>query len=101
MELIKKIKAAETQAQQIIEQAKSEAAKQAEQGRLGRNQQLEQAEQERKKAIEKALSAAESEGLAEVGELKTKAEKTCEHLRKKTAGKTVSAVAKVMDYLKG
>lgn len=101
MELIKKIKQAETQAQQIIEQARAEAARQAEQGRLSREQKQTEAEQERKKAFEAAVSAGESEGLADINELKAKAEKAHQQLHKKTASKKAAAVAKVMDYLKG
>lgn len=101
MELIKKIKQAETQAQEIIEQAKVQAARQAEQDRLSREQKQEDAEQERKKAIEASVSAAESDGLADVNELKAQAENTRQQMREKTSAKTTAAVAKVLDHLKG
>jgi len=101
MELIKKIKQAEAQAQEIIEQAKAEAAKQGEEGRKNRLRLLAEAEQQRKKAIEAAVAAAQSQGLAETGKLKAQAEKKQQQLRDKTAGKTGPAVTKVMDYLRG
>ena len=100
MELIKKIKQAEAQAREIIEQAKTEAARQAEKGRENRLQLLTQTEQERKKATEAAVAAAESEGLAEVKKLKVQAEKDRQQLRDNVSSKMAGAVAKVMDYLK-
>ena len=100
MELIKKIKHAETQAQEIIEQAGAQAAGQAETGRQNRRQALDEAERERKKAIEAAVAAAQSQGLAEIENLKSQAEKKRHQLREKTSGKMAPAAAKVMDYLK-
>ena len=73
MELIKKIKQTEAQAQEIIERAKAEAAGKTEDGRKNQRRLLAEAEQERKKAIESAVAAAQSQGLAEVEELKTQA----------------------------
>ena len=101
MELIKKIKEAERQAQEIIDQAKAESVKEAEQGRSRRLERLAQAEQERKKAIEAAVSAAQSEGLAEVEGLKEQAEKNRQQLHDKVGGKIAGSAAKVMDYLRG
>ncbi len=60
MELIKKIKKAEAQAQEIIEQAKIEAAGRAEEGRENRHQALIDAEQHRKKATEAAIAEAQA-----------------------------------------
>ena len=99
MELIKKIKQTEAQAQQIIEQAKTEAAGQAEHERQSREQALAQAEQKRKKAIEDAIDAAQEQGLAEIEALKAQAEKDRQHLRDRADSKMAAAVAKVMDYL--
>jgi V/A-type H+-transporting ATPase subunit G/H len=101
MELIKKIKQAEAQAQEIIEQAKAEAAGQTEEGRKNRRRLLAEAEQERKKAIEAAVAASQSEGLAEIEKLKTQAGKKQQQLQDKAAGKMAPAVTKVMDYLRG
>ncbi|MHC4659300.1 MAG: hypothetical protein ACYS83_09010 [Planctomycetota bacterium] len=99
MELIKKIKQTEAQAQEIIEQAKADAARQAEQGRENRRQILERAEQERKKTIDAAAAEAESQGLTEIEQLKAQAEKDRQLLRDKTSAKMAPAAAKVMDYL--
>jgi vacuolar-type H+-ATPase subunit H len=101
MDLIKKIKAAEAQAQQTIEQAKTAAAKQAELGRKDRLQALEQAEQQRKKAVEDAVAAARNQALAEAEFLKAHAEKDRQQLHNKANAKINKAVEKVMDYLKG
>ncbi len=101
MELIKKIKQAESEAQEIINRTKSESASQAEQGRINRVDALEQAEQERKKAIDSAVAKAESEGLAEVGNLKSQAENDRQGLRDKSKSKMAGAVAKVAKYLRG
>jgi len=101
MELVKKIKQAEAQAQKIIEQAKAEAAKQAEEGRKNRSRLLAEAEQQRRKTIEAAVAAAQSQGIVEIEKLKTQAEKDRQRLRSKVADKTAPAVTKVMDYLRG
>jgi vacuolar-type H+-ATPase subunit H len=50
MELIKQIKQAEAQAQEIIEKARTDAVKQADEGRRKRQAAIDQAEQERRKA---------------------------------------------------
>ena len=101
MELIKKIKQAEAEAQEIIEQAKADTAREAEKEQVGRVDALTGAERRRKKAIEAAVVAAESEGLAEVEKLKLQAEKACEQLREKTEAKMAGVIAKVMGYLRG
>jgi len=101
MELIKRIKQAETQAQELIEKAKAQAAAQAEESRARRLETLTQAEHDRRKTIEAAVDAAQSQGLEEVGGLKTQAEKKRQQLRNKVANKMDPAVAKIMDYLKG
>jgi len=100
MELIKRIKQAETQAQEIIEEAKARAAAQAEERRRRRFESLAQAEHDRRKAIETAVAEAQSQGLEEIGELKTQAEKKRQQLRNKVANKMTPAVSKVMEYLK-
>ena len=101
MELIKKIRKAEAQAQEIIEQAKAGAAGKTEDGRKNRRRLLAEAEQERKKAIEAAVTAAQSQSLAEIEKLKTQAGEKQRQLRDKAAGKMAPAATKVMDYLSG
>ena len=101
MELIKKIRQTETQAQEIIEQAKADAAGRTEKLREDYRQNLEQAEKERKKAIEAAVAEAQSQGLAEAEQLKVQAEKDRRKLRDKANARMAGAVAKVMDYLRG
>ena len=101
MELIKKIKQTETQAQEIIEQAKADAAGRAEKLREDHRQNLEQAEKERKKAVEAAVAEAQSQGLAEAEQLEAQAEKDRRKLRDKANARMAGAAAKVMDYLRG
>lgn len=100
MELIKKIKQAEAQAQEIIEQAKVEASGQAEKGRESRQKTMAKAEQERKKAIEASVSAASEQGRKEVESLKAQAEEQRRQLRDKTRNKMAAATNRVMEYLK-
>jgi len=101
MELIKKIKETEAQAQQIIEQAGADAVSRAEKMREDQRVALAQAEQERKKAVEAAVAKAQSQGLEETEKLKAQAEKDRRQLRDKANAKMPAAVARVMDYLKG
>ena len=99
--MIKKIKEAEVQAQEIIEQARRFAASKAEKSGEQIHQSLAQAELQRKKTIEAAVAAAETEGLTEIELLKAQAEGGRQQLRDNVQGKTADAVAKVTDYLKG
>ena len=71
MELIQKIKDAESKAQQIIEQAKADAAKLAEKERKNRQMQLNQAQQQRKSVIDKAVEQATALAQEQAGELIT------------------------------
>jgi vacuolar-type H+-ATPase subunit H len=101
MELIKKIKQAEAHAQEIIEQARTDATEQAEKGGENRRQAIADAEQHRKKSIEAAIAEAQAKGRAEAEKLKARAEQQRRELRDKTGGKMATAAAKVTDYLRG
>lgn len=101
MELIKKVKEAETQARDIIAKAKTEATARGEAMQQKRLEALEKAEQERKQATEAAITKAESEGHAEVGGLKAEAETHRRELRQNVESKMAAATAKVMEHLKG
>jgi len=101
MDLIKNIKQAETQAQEIINKAKEDAAKRAEEGRLMRLESLSKAESERKKAIEEAISAARAGAKEEIEQLKAQAEANKQQLSQTAQGKIDGAVTRVLDYLKG
>lgn len=101
MELIKKVKQAEQQAQQIIEDAKAESTRQAEQGREHRHQLMEEAEQNRKKTISEAVNQAEVQARQEAESLRAQAEKQRQELHNKVGSKIGGATAKVMDYLQG
>ncbi len=99
MELIKKIKQTENQAQEIIEKAKTEAVGRAEKDRENGQKVLVEAEQQRKKAKEASITAAQSQGRAEVERLKTQSENQRRELRDKVSGKMAAVAAKVVDYL--
>lgn len=101
MELIKKIKQAEADAQETIEQAKTQAVQMAEASRKQRLAAQAEAEQARKKAIEAAVAVARSQGQAEAVNLKAEAETDRQKLRQQTEGKMPAAVETVMNYLKG
>ena len=101
MELIKKIRQAEAQAKEIVEQARAEVANQAEKNRREHLESFAEAEQQRKKTIEEAVAAAQSEGFAEAEKLKAQAASDRKELHDRAAGKMAEAVAKVTDYLKG
>ena len=101
MELIKQIKDAEAQSQEIIEQARTQAVKDAQEYQLKRAESLAGSEQERKKAVAIAVSAAEEQALAEVEGLKAQAEKGRQQLRGQVAGRMDGAAQKAVDYLKG
>lgn len=100
MELIKTIKHAEAQARQIIEQAKAEAVQRAERGRQDGLGAQAEAEDERKKAIEASVSAAQTQGLAEVEELKAQAGNDRQRLSDKAKTRIAAGAAKVTDYLR-
>lgn len=101
MELIKRIKHAEAQAQEIIEQAKAEITDLADKGRDSRRQAILEAEQQRKKAIEASVATARQRGRAEVESLKSQAEERRRQLRDRTSSRMATAAAKIMDYLRG
>lgn len=100
MELIKKIKQAEAQARQIVEQAKSQVSEQAKNAQANRLDILTQGEQERKKTIETAVSTGRSQALAEIENLKAQAEENRSQLREKTDSKMASAVQRVLEHIK-
>jgi len=101
MELIKQIKQAEAQAEQIIAQAKAEAVRQSQQAAERRMKALSEAEQKRKKTIADAVNTAHSQGIADVEAMKAQGSQTRQQLRDNIAGKIPGAVAKIVNYLKG
>lgn len=101
MELITKIKQAEAEAQQMIEQAKADAVRGTEDIRHKRAAMLAEAEQARRKAIDAAVERAQEQGRAEAATLKAESDKQCEQLRRQTEGKIDAAVERVVGYLKG
>ncbi|MCK4886292.1 MAG: hypothetical protein KAS96_02830 [Planctomycetes bacterium] len=101
MELIKKIKEAEKQAQEIIEQSKADVLKKAESDKKVYQQSMDEAGAARRQAIADAEESAKQQGLAEVEELKSQAAASRQELRSRAEGRTVSAADKVVSSLKG
>ena len=101
MELIKKIKEAESQARQIIEHAKTQVTQQGEQNQQSRVEAFNSAGQQRKKAIDESIAKAQAGGLAEVEQLKEQADKDRHQLQENARSKMAGATEKVMEYLKG
>ena len=101
MELIKQIKEAESQAKQILEQAKVDAVKLADEAKTKHADMLAQAEQERKQAIDAAVTKAETASMGDVENLKADAARRREELQADVKPKIESCVAKVMQQLTG
>jgi len=100
MELIKRIKEAESEAQRIIEQAKADSAASAQQAKLAGQNMLSQAEHDRKKAIESTVAAARSQGQAEGGLLRAEGHKQRQQMRARTNSRMDAAVASIIEYLR-
>jgi V/A-type H+-transporting ATPase subunit G/H len=100
MEMIKKIKEAESEAQKLIEQAKADAAEATMKARQAQQQAIEQAERDRKKATDDAIAAGRSQGLAEGDTLKAECRKQHQQLFDKAKSRMDAAVSKVIDYLR-
>ena len=100
MELIKQIKEAETNAKQIIEQAKADAVRIAEQAYQERTEKLKEAQDKRKIAIEQAVVQAEKSGAAQAETLKNEAKQEIQQLKSQSESKMSSCVDKVLNSLK-
>jgi len=101
MEIIRKIKQAETQAKEIIENAKQKAVKDSEWAKKEFADSMAKAEQNRKKAVEQALNKAQADANNEVSKLNNEAEKYCIELEQKTQSKINSSADKVIDLVRG
>ena len=101
MELIKKIKQTEAQAQEIVAQARADSTVLADQQNKSQVQSMDHAQQDRKKSIDAAVSHAASQGEGEIEDLRAQAEQARNELREKTKPAIAGAVGKVVDFLKG
>ncbi len=101
MELIKKIKETEKQAQEIIDQAKADVLKKAASNKKAYQQSMDEAVVARRQAIADAEASAERQGLADVKELNSKAAASRNTLRSSTQSKIDSAANNVVQSLKG
>lgn len=100
MELIKQIKEAETNAKQIIEQAKADAVRIAEQAYQEQTEKLKKAQDERKIAIEQAVAQAEKSGADQAESLKNEARQKIQQLDSQSESKMDGCVDKVLNSLK-
>ena len=101
MELIKKIKEAEKQAQEIIDQSKSDILQTAESAKKAYSQSKDEAVDARRQAIADAEESAVQQALAEVEELKSQASSAQDEVRKMAESKVANAAEKVVSSLKG
>lgn len=101
MELIKKIKEAEKQAQEIINQSRADVLRKAASDKKSYQESMDKAVADRRKAISDAEEAAKQQGIAEIEELKSQAAEAQRNLRQSTEGKISSAADKVVSSLKG
>ena len=100
MEIIKQIKAAEAEAKEIIEKAKSDAIKIAEEFSANRESQIAQASEQRRKAIESAVAQAETQAKTEVEKLMAEGVGQKEQMQNQARSKMDGAVSKVVNKLK-
>jgi V/A-type H+-transporting ATPase subunit G/H len=96
MEIIKQIKAAETEAKEIIEKAKVDAVKIAEDFSTERETQLAAADKQRRDAVDKAVAAAEANGQAEVEKLIADGADQRQAMENKAKSNLDAAAAKVV-----
>jgi vacuolar-type H+-ATPase subunit H len=96
MEIIKQIKAAETQAKEIIEKAKAEAVEIAEDFSKDRQTQQADAAEKRRAAIGMAVETAETAGQDEVKKLMIDGSSVRSEMEKKAATKIDAAAEKVV-----
>jgi V/A-type H+-transporting ATPase subunit G/H len=96
MEIIKQIKAAETQAKEIIEKAKADAVKIAEDFSTEQQEQLAAADKQRRDAIDKAVATAEADGQAEVEKLISDGAEQRQAMENKAKSNLDAAAAKVV-----
>jgi V/A-type H+/Na+-transporting ATPase subunit G/H len=100
MEIIKQIKAAEQEAKEIVEQAKSDAIKISEDFVAERDRLKAQAADQRRKAIEAAIADAETKAQQQVKQLKDDGAALIEQMRSEAKSKVDAAATKVVDTLK-
>ena len=101
MEIIKRIKESEKQAQEIVAQAKAQVILKAETDKKTRQGIIDVAANQRRQAIADAEEAASQQGVGETEQLKTQAKEARQQLRSSTEGKISSAADKVVSSLKG
>jgi len=96
MEIIKQIKAAESQANEIIEKAKAKAVQITEDFSKNRQKQLADAAEKRHVAISKAVDEAEADGKGQVEKLVAEGSSLRSEMEKKAQTKIDTEAAKVV-----
>jgi len=97
MELVKKIKETERQAQEIIQQAKRDAARRADEWKEKKSQMLAYAEAERRKTIEENIAKARREADEEIKSLKGAQESKRQELQNKASARKEATVRKILE----
>jgi vacuolar-type H+-ATPase subunit H len=100
MELIKKIKEAEAQAKEVIEQARGDAGRIADKSAADRNSKLEVAGVQRREAIESAIASAAKAGKSEVDALSNREVGKKQALVDSAKQKMDAAVTKIVAAIK-
>lgn len=96
MELIKQIKDAENQANDIIEKAKQDAALLLDEAKDQRAELLKQSQQRRIKAIDEAVSLAQQDGKAQADQIVRTGAEAVSSLKASCSQKLQSSVEKVL-----
>ena len=99
MEIIKQIKAAESQAKEIIEKAKADAIKIAEDFSKERQEQIAQAAEKRRIAISTAVAGAEAAGKDEVEKLVVQGTEQRSAMESKAQAKVDESASKVVESI--
>jgi V/A-type H+/Na+-transporting ATPase subunit G/H len=99
MELIKKIKDAEQQAREIVDQARHEASALQDEARVQRAERLQKSQQQRSRAMEAAVAEAEQKGAEQARQLLAQGDSEVEALKAACQARMGACVEKVVSRL--
>lgn len=99
MDFIKQIKDAETQAKQIVENARKEAALLQEKAHLEYLDSLKRSHQKRIELIDKAVADAQEKTQSEVKQVFDEGKQQVEQIQKKAAGQFDACLNDIMQFL--
>jgi V/A-type H+/Na+-transporting ATPase subunit G/H len=99
MELVKRIKKAEEDANKIINDAREDAASELEKAKIQQELKLSEKEGERKEIIESRCIKAENEASKKADEMRQEAQKKCEKISEQVESKMEDSVSKVIEFI--